>query len=174
MDLRKPRGLERRKNKDGSVRLYWRPNERARSLGFQPSVIPIFVENEIELRSLCAQYEAEMLEWIAQREGASNPGPKHVTIATLFRAYRGRPESPFQSVKWNTRRTYSQTLDLIEGAVGNVRLDDINLGTIKRWYDAAHGDGHVRKAHGVVSMLRRAVSFGVAAEIHGCDRLSRT
>jgi integrase len=174
-------GLARLPNKDGTERLYWRCNKRAAALGYEPSTVRLHPETDDELRSQCAILQAEMLDWIARKEGAADTMPRRPTIAALFRFYREQPESPYHRVKFNTRRTYSYVLDEIEAAAGDVELERINLATLHRWYNEARwpegrGQGapeHVRKAHGIISMLRRVVAFGVAAEIDGCDRLDR-
>ncbi len=174
-------GLVKRKNADGSLRHYWEATRRAKSLGYEPTIVPLHPENDADLISRCQVLQAEMLEWVANKEDAGAVMPRHVTVAMLFREYRDRPESPFQRVKWNTRRTYSQMLDLVEEASGNVRLDQIKLSTLQTWFDdARYPDGkgagnpdRLRTAHGVISILRRTIDFGVAAEIPGCERIDR-
>jgi len=176
----RPPGLVRRPKKDGSERLYWTATKRAAALGYEPLTVRLVPESDEHLASLCIELQTQMLAWISHRVGAAGELPRHTTIAGLFRAYRERPESPFQLVKWNTRRGYSQMLDLIERDVGDMKLRAINLATLRSWYDGARwpegrGAGkpdHLRLAHGVISMLRRVVSFGVAAEIDGCERLA--
>ena len=172
-------GLQIERNKDGTERHYWKANKKARAHGYAPLSVRIVARTEEDLASQCALLQAEMLEWIAQKEGAADYIASNPTIAAVFRHYRTRPESPFQSVKWNTAETYSQLLDAIEAAAGNVRLSQINLAFLKRLYDDARypegrGPGrpdHITKAHKVTSMLRRVFSFGVAAEIEGCERI---
>ena len=122
-----------------------------------------------------------MLEWLSEKIGAGAAPPKEMTIDMLIRAYRTRPESPFKQVKFNTAKTYSYTMDLIERAAGDVKLASVNLGVLQRFYnDARYPEGvgadkpdRLRTAHGIVAMLRRLFSFGVAAEIEGCERIDR-
>ncbi|CAN2532589.1 hypothetical+protein [Methylocapsa aurea] len=174
-------GLVRRPNKDGTCRHYWEATRRAKSLGFEPPIVPLHETSDGEIASRCAVLQADMLEFIAEREGVTGALPRRITVAMLFREYRECKESPFQAVKWNTRRTYSQMLDTVERACGDVLLEDIRLSTLKQWYDDARypeGKGadkpdRVRTAHGVISMIRRTIDFGVAAEIAGCDRIDR-
>ena len=97
-----------------------------------------------------------------------------ISFASTPRGRRAR----FHGVKWNTRRTYVQALEVLEAAAGDVPLREIKMATLQRWYrDARYPDGkgagpdHLRKAHGLMSILRRAVGFGVASEIEGCLRL---
>lgn len=174
-------GLMRIPNKDGTERLYWRCNKRAAALGYAPSTVRLHPTSDGDLRSSCAILQAEMLDWIADKEGAADAMPRRPKIAALFRIYREQPESPFNRVKFNTRRTYSYVLDEIEEFAGNIELASIKLATLHRWYNEARwpegrspgAPGHIRKAHGIISMIRRVVAFGVSAEIDGCDRLDR-
>lgn len=170
----KPPGLISIPNKDGSPRLYWRAPKRARDLGYEPSHVRLHAESDEELKSLCARYQSEALDWLAQMEGAALYGDGVETLSDLFREYRLRPESPYNAVKYNSRRTYEKALAQIEAEHGEERLEDINLAVLKRWYsDALGANNHIRKAHGWITTLRRAVSFGVAIEITACERLDR-
>ena len=177
-------GLKRRANRDGKDRLYWYATPRAVKAGYEPKVVAIHDDNPESVRARCDALQRAMLEYLANKDGISVAAD--MTVAMLARAYLLRDESPFQSVKWNTQRTYKQTLGVIETTWGGVRLDDINLAVLRRWYnDTRWPEGRgfdesgqpnpdlLRKAHGVVGMIRRIVSFGVAAELPGCDRLDR-
>lgn len=176
----RPPGLILRKNKaTGKVRKYWRCSDEAASMGFEPRLVRL---HEIEggaIASQCYLLQAEMQEWLALKKGAAIAPPGQMTVCHLFRMYRERQSSPFHDIKWNTRRTYSQMLDTIEDAVGSIRLADINIETIHTWYnDACYPEGkgrnkpaHLRKGHGIISMLRRTVAYGVACEVPDCVRL---
>jgi integrase len=172
MDLDAP-GLERKPNKDG-MRLYWRATKRARELGYAPSMVRLIGETDEEVASECRILQAEMLEWVSQKEGAADYVAANPTLSALFRQYRLRPESPFARVKWNTaQKDYSWRLDALEAAAGDVRVSQVNLSFLRRLYeDASDGGAHITKAHKLMGMLRRVFSFGVAAEIEGCDRVA--
>ena len=178
MDLgQKPVGLTHIKRKGGRVELWWRCTKQAKALGYKPTIIRIFETDETEIAKTCARFQAEMLGWMATRTGASKPLPQFVTVEFLFRSYRERPSSPYHQVKWNTRKQYDQVLDTIEESAGNVRLSQMNMDTFytwfndSRWPEGKGGIEHLRKAVGIIAMMRRVVSFGVAAEIEECPRL---
>ena len=181
MDLSlKPPGLISRANRNGSVRLYWRCTPDAAKMGYRPTIVPLHEIEPDAISSRCYILQAEMQQWLAHKKGAVPVQAADMRIKDLFRVYRERDSSPFQSVKWNTRRTYSQVLDTIEDAASDVKLTAINMEMLYRWYnDACYPEGkgrdkptHLRKAHGIISMLRRVISYGAAAEIPECDRLS--
>jgi hypothetical protein len=176
----RPPGLAVRKNADGSERIYWTASKEAAALGYEPRTVRLHPDDDEHLASMCLEHETRMLAWVSERVGAAGEATRNITIAGLFRAYRTRPESPYHMVKWNTQRGYSQLLDTIERDVGDVKLRQINLALLRRWYENARwpqgrGAGkpeHLTLAHKIISMLRRVVSFGVAAEIEGCERLA--
>ena len=171
-------GLKVRPNRDGSLRAYWYASPKAAEAGYTPRIVPILDRDPAGVAARCQILQAQMLAWLAERTGAKKPIDP--TLAHLFRQYRTRPESPFHAVKWNTRRIYAQVLGALEEAVGDVKLREIDMAAFRCWYDKARwpdgkGKGKpelTRKAHGFISLLRRTISFGVAAEVPGCARLN--
>ncbi len=173
-------GLKKRPNKDGKLRLYWLPRGDIAKAGYTPRTVPLPYDwNELSQRPLisaaCIKLQAEMLEWASGRKDRTRLFDG--TVAALVREYQRNIESPYARVKWNTRRTYDQTLEIIENAFGERALSHIGLRDLRRWYDAAKkpkkpGDKErIRKAHGVISMIRRILAYGVAAELPECSRL---
>lgn len=149
-------------------------------MGYLPTIVPLHEIEPDAVASRCLILQAEMQQWLAHKRGAVPVQAADMRIKDLFRVYRERDSSPFQRVKWNTRRTYSQVLDTIEDAVSDVKLTAINMEMLYRWYnDACYPEGkgrdkptHLRKAHGIINMLRRVISYGAAAEMPECGRLS--
>jgi integrase len=172
-----PRGLKRRKNRDGSLRLYWTCSERAATLGFSPKIVPVHDIGEDHLRAFCEHLDNQMNAWVAEQDGADRSGELRNDFKNLFRQYRTRPSSPFHRIKANTRKTYSQAMDQLEDVIGGEELSRANIDWIWDVYNEARypngkrGPDHVRKAHGFVSMLRKVVAFGVRAEIPDCARI---
>ena len=167
-------GLKRRPG----GRLYWAASAKAAQLGYEPRLVALHGEDEMAIAARCRALQAQMLAWLAERSGAAKP-VRPLDLNGLIREYRVRPASPYHSVKWNTRRTYDKTLDLIERAMGRTAIAAIKLDDLVRWYEAARwpqgragGVDHLRTAHGLVAMLRRVFRFGVAAEIEGCARMA--
>lgn len=173
-------GLKRRKNKDGTERLYWNAPKAAVSAGFPSHLVRLHYDladpNQQRLiESACRRFEAEALEWIAGRREARTAFDG--TIASLVRRYQTDAASPYREVKWNTQRTYDQVLGVIEKAFGKRSLAALGIADFRRWYDEAKkpkvpgGAERVRKAHGIISMLRRMFAYGVTAELPECARL---
>jgi hypothetical protein len=170
-------GLKRRRNRDGAMRLLWLARTDLAKAGYKPKSIRLhYAEDDIALISAaCLRYQAEMLEWASGRK--RDPLQFDGTIAALVRCYQRDPASRYAQVKFNTRRTYDEVLDKIERAIGGRVLANLKHADFQRWYDEAKkpkapGEPErVRKAHGIISLLRRMVAYGVTAELPECARL---
>lgn len=174
-------GLKKRQNKDGKTRLYWCARADLINAGYRPTTVSLHYDwtnsaTHPIVSSACLKLQAEMLEWSATRGDQRRPFDG--TVASLVNHYQRDEASPYHRLKWNTRRTYDQVLFVIERAFGARALVRLGLSDFRRWYDEAKkprmpGDPErVRKAHGIISMVRRLVAYGVAAELPECHRLS--
>lgn len=101
------------------------------------------------------------------------------TLGSLVLAYEKDPASPYVDLKHNTRRTYNQLLDKIEKAFGQRVLSALTISDFRRWYDEAKkpkeldGPERLTKAHNIMRMLRRLLSYGVMTELPECERLHK-
>lgn len=173
-------GLKRRQNRDGTERLYWAASKAAIAAGFPTRLVRLHYDasdrgQHALIDAACRRFEAEALAWISGRKETVRPFDG--TLASLVRCYQTDAASPYRDLKWNTRRTYDQVLRVIEKAFGKRVLSALTITDFRRWYDEAEkpkvqgGWARTRKAHGIVSMLRRLFSYGVTAELAGCARL---
>ncbi len=148
--------------------------------GYEPKTVRLHYDvDDPEQRPLieaaCRKLQAEMLEWSAGRRQGQQRFDG--TILSLSRLYQTDPASPHQLVKWNTRRNDLQVLRAIEKAVGSRALSALKIGDFRRWYDAAKepkqpgGPERLRKAYGIIKMLRQLFSYGIMAELPECARL---
>lgn len=171
-------GLKRRPNRDGTERLVWVARADLVKAGYEPKTVRLhYPANEVALISAaCLKYQAEMLEWASGHK--QDPLRFDGTVASLVRRYQRDPASPYPQIKWNTRRTYDQTLDTIERAFGKRALANLGLSDFRRWYDEAKkprapGQAErINRAHKIVSLLRRLFTYGLAAELPECARLA--
>lgn len=173
-------GLKVRRNRDGSERHYWAARADLVRRGYRPATVRLHYDLDAPggralMIAACRRLQAEMLEWAAR--GRSKRRPYDGTIAGLIREYQRDEASPYANLKWNTRRTYDDVLDKIERAFGRRALASLKAIDFRRWYDAAKvpkREGlpeRLRKAHGIVAMVRRLMSYGVVAELPECRRL---
>jgi hypothetical protein len=175
-------GHKVRRNKDGTIRHGWAARHDLVKLGYTPKWVRLHYDfddpGEQRLAvAQCRKLQAEMLAWASGMR--SDEKAFDGTLASLVRAYQRDPASPYQTnIKWNTRREYDHVLGIIEKAFGQRSLTALHIADFRRWYDEAAkpklegGKLRVRKAHGIISMLRRIFAYGVTAELPECARLA--
>jgi hypothetical protein len=174
-------GLKVRRNHNGMERLYWVARPDLVAKGYRPKTVRLHYNatdpsDRMLIASACMKLQAEMLAWSAGQRDVRSVFDG--TIASLIRLYQHDPASQYRDLKWNTRRTYDQVLGVIERAFGNRAMAALGIGDFRRWYDEAKkpaqasGQERVRKAHGIISMLRRLFAYGITAEHAHCTRLA--
>lgn len=172
-------GLTSRCNADGSFRYYWRASKPAVAAGYKPTVVRLHAPDSgvIDLDNpvhrdfvavLCQTLQAQMIEALG---GMGDKPAFDGTLRALIEMYESHPYSPFQSVRSSTRRVYLSDLRKLRAAAGAAPLAKIGADDIRRWYQAALGDGRVRSAHGLMAMLRTLMTFGVVQEIPNASRI---
>jgi hypothetical protein len=174
-------GLKIRRSKSGAVRLLWIARTDIVKAGYEPKCVRLHYRlddpaDRALVSSACKKLQAEMLEWRAGQHGDRLRFDG--TLTCLIRCYEHDPASPYAQLKWNTKRTYDQVLGVIERAFGKRVLSALAMGDFRRWYDEAKkpktpgSPERVRKAHGIISMLRRLFAYGIMAEKPECARLA--
>lgn len=184
MHFEKPKlnapGLKIRLNKDGTKRLYWCARTDLVTNGYEPETVRLSFDlldpsSRPLIEEACQRLQAEMLEWSSgnERDVLRFDG----TLRGLVRRYQLDSASPYQTVKWNTRRTYDEILVKIDRALGERAVHAIRLEDFHRWYAEAKKpktEGQperITKAHNLIRMLRRLFSYGIMAELQGCKRV---
>jgi integrase len=173
-------GLKIRCNKDGTQRLYWCARSDLVKSGYEPETVRLSfniqdAETHVLIEAACQRLQAEMLEWSngVERDHLRFDG----TLKGLVKRYQLDPASPYQAIKWNTRRTYDEILLKIDRALGERSVHAIKLEDFHRWYAEAKkpkqpgSPERITKAHNLIRMLRRLFSFGIMAELQGCKRV---
>jgi hypothetical protein len=174
-------GHKTRKNRDGTVRHGWAARHDLVKAGYRPKWVRLHYDlsnpDERKLAAAaCQRLQAEMLSWAANSRSVGRPFDG--TLGCLARRYQTDHDSPYPSLKWNTRRTYDQVLRIIEKAFGKRALGTLGIADFRRWYEEAAkpkidgGAARVRKAHGIIGMLRRLFAYGVTGELDHCARLA--
>lgn len=178
-DLDAP-GHKVRRTKSGAAH-YWVCRDDIRKQGYTPTLVRLHynIDDPAErllLAGACRRLQAEMLAW--SKGFRPDPLAFDGTVAGLVRRYQVDEASPYRNLKWNTRRTVDHTLKIIERAFGKRALAALRIADFRRWYDEAKKPKNpgeperVRKAHGIISMTRRIVGYGVTAELPECARLA--
>lgn len=133
-----------------------------------------------EISRLCLEYTARLDAWVAEQLKATPQLTKtryDGTVRALSRVFQEHPLSSFQTVKHNTRATYSSTLRLIEITVGDRLIRNLTILDVKSWYakwrEPAEPNGRerVKRAHEATTMLREILRFGAALRYADCKQL---
>ncbi len=192
MELNAP-GLKRRPNKDGTVRHYWVASAVSKNAKDYPQkTVPVFGSDE-EIAHRCRVLSSELKLWLSNRGLGAKP-LYDGSLKSLIKVYRETEESPYHSIKHNTREMYDESLDLLVETVGTRQLSRLSGLDFQRWYNklkepAAHTEKEialakkagtklepkperVRRAYKAMQMLRIVVKFGIVANVTECARLA--
>jgi Phage integrase family len=174
---------------DGTRMPFWVAKQVARdTLGFADRCIPLtplpaaadaqmLAALEARWAEECQYNTARLMAWIAEVSAGVDRPVYDGTVASLCRAYQTHPESPFRFVKANTRKTYADSLKVVEDTVGQRlvrRLTTIDVrGWYRRWKEPKEDGGRERidRAHDAVSMFRTVLRFGAALRQKECGEL---
>ena len=119
------------------------------------------------LPSSCQEWTGRLVAWIADAETGETPGVPRFDGTSLPRPARfpGQARSPFTEVKANTRRTYTDSLNLIERTVGKRlrarprRSSTCSTGMRSGASPPAGGRERIDRAHNGVSTFRMVINF---------------
>ncbi|WP_018390869.1 tyrosine-type recombinase/integrase [Ancylobacter sp. FA202] len=134
---------------------------------------------EEQVAAACRDHTERLREWIATFSGGDRPLTVYDgTITSLSRLFQEHPDSSFREVKANTRKSYGDSLKVIEATVGSRVVPGITVLDIKRWFrnwGAPAEEGkppRPKRAHDAVSMLRQLLRFGHALGYDECGTLA--
>ena len=159
-------GLSVRQNKSGAI-YYWVARDVARNIeGFEPKTVRLHYNTDEGRAARCRALATELRVWLAgqRKRGLVFDG----SLASLIECYQRDEDSPYHGVKWNTRRHYDQTLDLLQGMFGTRHLTALTGRDFARWYRALKeprnpgGPERIARAHNCMKMLRVVIRYGAA------------
>ncbi len=133
------------------------------------------------LAALCQEHTARLNAWIAAI--AAEPAQLTKTrydgsVFSLCRIYQEHPQSRFHKVKRNTRKTYTDSLKIIERTVGKRLIRNLTILDIQHWYDEWRKPSEegkperIDRAHDGVAMFRTVLRFGAALRHRECRQLN--
>lgn len=166
-------GLSRQERADGSVAYYWVAARAARGAkDYEPKTVRLIYDTDEERADRCRQLTEELLEWMEgqRRRGLAFDG----TLATLIDCYQRDEDSPYASVKWNTRKHYDDVLKLLSHSFGRRSIETLTGRDFARWYKvlkepAEEGTPErVRRAHNAIKLLRIVIRYGASMGFSGC------
>jgi hypothetical protein len=159
---------------------YWVAKQVMRDpMGFPDKTIRLPSDaTEDELAALCRDHTATLLKWIANVESGIEPEARYDgTVRSLSQLYQRNEESPFHGVRKNTRKTYADSLKVIESTVGARLVARVTVVDVRRWYrlwrapKAKGGPERIDRAHDAIAMFRTILRFGFALGHDECGKL---
>jgi hypothetical protein len=169
--------------------------------GYPDNCIPLPPDaDDEELAALCRAHTAKLHAWLAERGDVvvavaeAPPGddgkvalPRYDgSVLSACRIYQMHPMSRFHTVKQNTRKTYVDSLKVIEQSVGARQIRRLNVLDVMNWYDqwkkpvvtvndkgeTMVGRERIDRAHDAVSMFRTVLRFCTALRFPECKQLA--
>jgi hypothetical protein len=163
-------GLEKRTNKDGSVRCYWRPERKYLGMGYTPSTPVRLVgdwakeADRFRIIDQANRLQSQMLLIVG---GANTKVTAPIgTIRWYCQRYQTDPESPYMKRRNDTRVFYDKGIAILCDTVGNrlvSEVDGIDVARwASRWEEPKTPGGKPRKtrARMAVSALKVVLAFG--------------
>lgn len=165
-------GLKRRPRADGGFAWYWIAGAVSRRASEYPrKTIRIEAATVEEAEAQAWQYTAELRMWLLER---TNEVAYNGTLGSLIDCYQTDEDSPYRGVRENTRRSYDHDLKILKSRVGDVRVKTLRRKEFVRWHRnfaapaEENGEPRVRRAHGLMTMVRMLLSFGVSMRYQAC------
>lgn len=178
-----PRGKTPGLKRGRRYRPYWIASQvRRDTMGFPDRCIPLPPEADMETISrLCHEHSARLDDWIAQ-QGAGDVSPLRTrydgSVVSACRVYQEDPLSDFHEVKHNTRKSYTDSLKIIETTVGKRLIRNVTVPDVKHWYrqwrkpGLEGGPERKDRAHDAVSMFKTVLRYNASLRRPDCKQLA--
>lgn len=160
-------GLKRRARANGEV-WYWVARDAP---GYPIKTIRLTEPTHEERAARCRLLQAELEEW---RGAAKRTLTFDGTIGSIIDSYLRDADSPYRSLRENTRRSYDLDLRILRGTCGPRHVAGLNRKDFARWHasfkePATPGSPErIRLAHGLMVMLRMLFGYGKSMRYAGC------
>src|SRR5262249_38595899 len=124
----------------GGRQPYWVASQVVRDpMGYPDRSIRLPADADMAtLAALSQEHTARLNDWIVSI--AADPTQLtrtryDGTVEALCRIYQEHPQSRFHKVKRNTRKTYTDSLKIIERTVGKRLVRNLTILDVQHWYD---------------------------------------
>ncbi len=168
------------KPRKGGVEARWQARTDLVKRGYTPKSKRVWSGTEAELtptvaaiiQDACHSLQSEMLVW--GRGGIQfDPGPFDGTVHGLICSYMSDPDSGFRKLRFHSRKYYNTLCRRIDIDQGDKLISELKARQIKHWHETFTDKGQVAMGHGVMTMFRTLLSFGMTMlEDDDCTKLS--
>lgn len=171
-------GINVRPRQDGSFVAFWQARADIVKRGFRPPLVPLWKglepsDTDREMVSdQCEMMQAEMLTW--SRGGIPEiPSAFDGTVESLVSCYKFDRDSPFQKLRYGSRKNYGHFLKRIIEDHGGERVAELKSREMLRWYEDWASNGKIPMAHSLMRAWRTVLSFGLTIlDDDDCARLA--
>lgn len=153
MSMVKIRYFVEKKNKSGTSRFYWQPDQALRDAGWTPVRL---ADNRHDAIAQAEGINRHLDEWRAGREAQPADGAPG-TVYALIRSYK--KSRFFLKLAKKTQKDYVNCLEVIREWAGDAPLQVISAKMVQNFYDDLRATGKTRKADYVIQVLRRLFSY---------------
>jgi hypothetical protein len=176
--------------KNGTRLPYWYAGNVVRNpMGFPDKCIPLPIDaDDMQIAELCQVHTARLLAWIEAQQTSDEPGlPRYDgSVLSACQFYQKHPRSHFHKVKPSTRKTYTDSLKVIEGTVGARLIRRLTVIDCEYWYEQWRkgvvskdaegndviGPERIDRAHDAIAMFRTVLRFLAALRHPDCKQLA--
>lgn len=138
--------------------------------GFPTRTVRLHGDEEL-VAARCRALTTQLRQWLRNHERA---GPAFTgTLASLIEIYQRDEDSPYRGVRPNTRDYYDYNLKILKHRVGERLIVKLTRKDFSAWHREfmkrkGGGEPHVRRAHGLMTMVRMLLGFGKSMKLTGC------
>jgi hypothetical protein len=168
---------------------YWIAHQVVRdAMGFPDKCIPLPADaDDKTINGLCRDHTARLMAWIDEQKVGEGPAsPRYDgTVLSACQVYQKHPFSRFHTVKANTRKSYVDSLKVIEGTVGKRLIRNLTVLDVQHWYNqwrkpviredaqgnTIAGAERIDRAHDAVSMFKTVLRLNAALRREDCGQL---
>lgn len=175
----------------------WIAGDRANRLGYAPKTVRLHFDlddrADVErMAERCRLLQTEMLDWIGD-PARDERLVFDSSLSSLIKLYEKHPQSPYHTLRANTKRSYKEWLTALDRQCGGRRVDRITGPDLRIWFEKFREptitikkgpDGkvlsqhisppHNRWAYGIVRQaMRILVNFGMELRLDPCYELDR-
>lgn len=160
---------------------YWIATQVVRDpMGYPDKCIALPPDaDDATINRLCQQHSEALYAYIEQQQQIADAGgmpgvpPYDGTVKSACRIYQCHPHSPFHKVKANTRRSYTDSLKVIESTVGKRIVRNLTIFDCQHWYEEWRkpvvvvgqdgkklaGEERIDRAHNAIAMFKTVIYF---------------
>jgi hypothetical protein len=136
--------------------------------------LQVFSDRPALLAERAQRLQSEMLLWMSGKR--DNAPVYDGTFRSLLDLYERDEASTYHECKPGVQKIYGIYIRRLLGHIGELRVDRVDGRDLKRWFAIwrtdPDGSDHLPRARMVLTVLKAATAFGIAARCPGCKEFA--